>query len=109
MKGPVLLHVVTTKGKGHPLAERNPKRYHGIAAASSGDNGRSNSQVFGEMLCRLAKEDDRIVAVTAAMAEGTGLSRFQEQFPDRFFDAGIAEQHALVLAAGLAVGGSGRS
>jgi 1-deoxy-D-xylulose-5-phosphate synthase len=105
MKGPVLLHVVTTKGKGHPLAERNPKRYHGIAAASSGDNGRSNSQVFGEMLCRLAKEDDRIVAVTAAMAEGTGLSRFQEQFPDRFFDVGIAEQHALVLAAGLAVGG----
>ena len=105
MKGPVLLHVVTTKGKGHPLAERNPRQYHGIAAASSGENGPSNSRLFGETLCRMAKEDDRIVAVTAAMAEGTGLSVFQQQFPDRFFDVGIAEQHALVLAAGLAVGG----
>ncbi|MGI6035913.1 MAG: 1-deoxy-D-xylulose-5-phosphate synthase [Limnochordia bacterium] len=105
MKGPVLLHVVTTKGKGHPLAERNPKQYHGISAASSSADRPSNSQVFGEMLCRLAKNNERIVAVTAAMAEGTGLSLFQQHFPDRFFDVGIAEQHALTLAAGLAAGG----
>ncbi len=109
-EGPVLIHVVTTKGKGYSLAEQNPEGFHGIApffleSAQSRNHEKSNSAVFGETLCALAEKDERIVAVTAAMPAGTGLSGFSERFPKRFFDVGIAEQHAVTLCAGMAANG----
>ena len=107
---PVLIHVVTTKGKGYTLAEQNPEGFHGIApffleSAKSAKQEKSNSAVFGETLCELAERDGRIVAVTAAMPAGTGLSDFARRFPTRFFDVGIAEQHAVTLCAGMAAEG----
>ncbi len=114
IKGPVLLHVLTQKGKGYEPAERNPPKFHGIGAfnTESGEvkggkpgSAVSYTKVFGETLIDLAREDDRIVAITAAMAEGTGLNPFSELFPTRFFDVGIAEQHAVTFAAGLACQG----
>lgn len=110
--GPVLIHVLTKKGKGYPPAENNAAKYHGIPGfeistghlrKSSGDP--TFSRIFGESLVELAKEDHRIVAITAAMPEGTGLVDFARLFPERFFDVGIAEQHAVTMAAGLARGG----
>jgi 1-deoxy-D-xylulose-5-phosphate synthase len=110
---PVLLHVSTKKGKGYPPAEKNPVYFHGVGCFNA-DTGKSlnkqctvptYTQVFGETLLQLAKEDERIVAVTAAMPEGTGLVKFAEAYPDRFFDVGIAEQHAVTFAAGLAAEG----
>ncbi|MFH2093936.1 MAG: 1-deoxy-D-xylulose-5-phosphate synthase [Pseudomonadota bacterium] len=109
-KDPVLLHVTTKKGKGYPPAEKNPVYFHGVGSFSV-DTGVSQkslnpipsyTQVFGHQMIRLAKENKKIVAVTAAMPEGTGLIEFSKQFPERFFDVGIAEQHAVTFSAGLA-------
>lgn len=110
IEGPVLIHAVTTKGKGYRLAEQNPESFHGIApffleSAKSTKQERTNSAVFGETLCALAERDERIVAVTAAMPAGTGLTDFSKKFPNRFFDVGIAEQHAATLCAGMAANG----
>ena len=109
IKGPVLIHVVTKKGKGYTLAEENPDKFHGISAYNkeTGEVKKSKnySKVFGEKLVEMATKDSKIVAVTAAMRDGTGLKEFSEKFPDRFFDVGIAEQHALGLIAGMARGG----
>ena len=109
INGPVLIHVVTKKGKGYKLAEENPDKFHGISAYNkeTGEVKKSKnySKVFGEKLVKIASEDKKIVAVTAAMRDGTGLKEFSEKFPDRFFDVGIAEQHALGLIAGMARAG----
>lgn len=111
LKGPVLVHVVTKKGKGYKPAEENPDKYHSTSSfdietgKSKKEKGIDYSKVFGEKLVDLAKENRKIIAITAAMCDGTGLSKFKKQFPERFFDAGIAEQHALGLAAGMAKDG----
>lgn len=106
---PVLLHVRTVKGKGYPPAERNPDEFHGVAPFHISDGspkqestGNSFSSVFGETLCRLAQQDTRICAITAAMQPGTGLNLFAMEFRERFFDVGIAEGHAVTMAAGMA-------
>ena len=104
---PCLVHVITKKGYGYEPAEREPERFHGIGAfdpltGEERSSGKDFSSVFGEALCQLAAADDRVTAITAAMKEGTGLSAFQERFPDRFFDVGIAEEHACALAGGMA-------
>lgn len=107
---PVLIHVLTRKGKGYSFAEENPKAFHGISSFNV-ETGKpvksagSFSSVFGKKLCFLASEDERICAITAAMQEGTGLTAFSEKFPERFFDTGIAEEHAVTFAGGLACGG----
>jgi 1-deoxy-D-xylulose-5-phosphate synthase len=111
--GPVLVHVMTKKGYGYPPAENDPGRFHGIGTfdLQSGKSlvtvktPPSYTAVFGDTLVRLAEEDSKIIAITAAMPEGTGLAPFARAFPRRFFDVGIAEQHALTFAAGLAVEG----
>ena len=110
MRRPVLLHAVTVKGYGCDFAAANPDVYHGIGGfdAVSGKpvaGGDTFSQAFGDCLCELAKTDPSIYAMTAAMTEGTGLSRFAAQYPDRFWDVGIAEEHAVTFASGLATGG----
>jgi 1-deoxy-D-xylulose-5-phosphate synthase len=110
--GPILLHVRTVKGKGYELAEKDPVYWHGPAPFKV-DTGEvalktsppSYTAVFAEALCRLAEKDPRIVGITAAMPEGTGIDRFARRFPDRAFDVGIAEQHAVLFAAGLATQG----
>ena len=110
---PILVHVVTQKGRGFPPAEERPTAFHGVGpfdpcngacapGSSSASCTPSYTEVFGQTLVRLAEADPRIVAVTAAMPEGTGLDRFRDRFPQRFFDVGIAEQHAVTFAAGLA-------
>ncbi len=108
LEGPVLLHVRTVKGKGYAPAEAEPDRFHGVGrfdpdtgAALSG-GGENFSKVFGETLCELAEKDPRICAVTAAMQPGTGLDNFAKRFPERFFDVGIAEGHAVTMCAGMA-------
>ncbi|MCB1422532.1 MAG: 1-deoxy-D-xylulose-5-phosphate synthase [Nitratireductor sp.] len=109
-KGPVLIHVVTRKGKGYPPAEEAADKYHGVskfdvitgAQAKPPANAPSYTKVFGQALTQEAGHDDRIVGITAAMPNGTGIDIFQESFPDRTFDVGIAEQHAVTFAAGLA-------
>ncbi len=113
MKEPALLHVTTKKGKGYPPAEKNPVYFHGVGSfeiKTGNSNGKKNgiptyTEVFGETMIRLAREDEKIIAVTAAMPEGTGLAKFHEMFPERFFDVGIAEQHGVTFAAGLATEG----
>jgi 1-deoxy-D-xylulose-5-phosphate synthase len=109
---PVLLHVTTKKGKGYPFAEQNPVFFHGVGCfeVETGQcpqktGASSYTDVFGKTLVALAETDERIVAITAAMPEGTGLVPFSEAHPDRFFDVGIAEQHAVTFAAGLATEG----
>ena len=110
LKEPVLLHVSTQKGKGYPPAEKNPVHFHGctqfeVATGNCLDQKSPNpsyTQVFGDTMVQLAKEDQKIIAVTAAMPEGTGLAQFSELFPERFFDVGIAEQHGVTFAAGMA-------
>ena len=109
---PLLIHIVTRKGYGYDLAERQPEKYHGIApffvenGMKRGNGSKNNAaEVAGDALIRLAAEDNRIVAITAAMAGGTGLTQFASYYPNRFFDVGIAEQHAVSMAAGLARGG----
>ena len=113
LEGPILIHVITKKGKGYRPAEMNPSRFHGVPPfvietgefKSSQKNPPTYTEVFGETLCRLAKENKRLIAITAAMQSGTGLEEFARQFPDRFYDIGIAEQHAVTFAAGLALEG----
>lgn len=107
---PVLLHISTTKGKGYDFAEKHPSAYHGISKfdVDSGEyieNSTNFSSEFGKKLCELAESSDKVCAVTAAMSLGTGLKEFSEKYNDRFFDVGIAEQHAVTFASGLAKGG----
>ncbi len=108
VEGPVLVHVLTKKGKGYKIAEENPDKFHGTSpfCIETGklkkEKKTDYSKIFGDKLIELAKKDDRIVAVTASMKDGTGLSEFQKKFPDRFFDVGIAEQHTVSMAAGMA-------
>ena len=107
---PVIIHVITKKGKGYKFAEESPEQYHGVSPFNIDtgvvpSNNKTYSEVFGNKLCELAKENKKIVAITAAMKDGTGLSRFSEMFKERFYDVGIAEQHALTLAAGIAKNG----
>ncbi len=109
-KDPALLHVVTTKGKGYKFAEKDAASFHGIGSfnVDTGEpiSSKQNfSGVFGEELCRLAKADKRVCAITAAMRTGTGLVDFSKTYKDRFFDVGIAEEHAITFASGMAVGG----
>lgn len=108
----VLVHVMTKKGKGYGPAEENPARFHGtgpfdIETGEPKTSGGVDSytDVFSKVLTDIGKKDEKVVAITAAMADGTGLSRFARRFPDRFFDVGIAEEHAMTFAAGLAAGG----
>jgi 1-deoxy-D-xylulose-5-phosphate synthase len=111
--GPTLLHVVTQKGKGYPHAEKLPVKYHGVtqfdistgAFHKAPAKALSYTAVFGKTVCELAEKDPRVVAITAAMSEGTGLDEFARKFPQRFFDVGIAEQHAVDFAVGLACEG----
>jgi 1-deoxy-D-xylulose-5-phosphate synthase len=114
LQGPVLVHTLTTKGRGYPPAEQNPTSFHGIGCfepssgqrlRSSGSSRPAYSAVFGQTLLSLAEQDPTIVAITAAMPEGTGLGDFKDRLPDRFFDVGICEQHAVTFAAGLAMQG----
>lgn len=107
-KVPVLLHVVTKKGKGYAPAEKEPDKFHSIASfnletgKTNGKKEKDYSQIFGDKLVELAKENNKIIAITAAMKDGTGLTKFAKEFPERFFDIGIAEQHAIGMAAGAA-------
>ncbi|MBZ5669257.1 MAG: 1-deoxy-D-xylulose-5-phosphate synthase [Acidobacteriia bacterium] len=111
--GPTLVHIVTQKGKGYPHAEMLPVKYHGVTQfdVSTGvfhpaaNKAPSYTGVFGKAICEVAAKDPRVVAITAAMSEGTGLAEFSKRFPDRFFDVGIAEQHAVTFATGLACEG----
>ncbi len=134
MKGPLLVHIITKKGKGYAPAEKEPEKYHGIgpmmeakrntlnakcntparngqARIGQARNGQDvkrsvgMSEMFGKTLCNLAQNDNRIIAISAGMCLGTGLTEFQRQFPDRFFDVGISEQHAITFASGLALAG----
>ena len=108
VNGPVLIHVLTTKGKGYEIAEKNPDKFHATSpfyidtGESKKAKGKDYSKVFGDKLVELAKSNEKIVAVTASMKDGTGLTRFSQEFPYRFFDIGIAEQHAITMAAGMA-------
>lgn len=108
---PVIIHVKTIKGKGYAPAEENPTKFHGIGKFNkeTGEtitkSSNNYSKVFGNKLAEMAKDNDKIVAITAAMKDGVGLTKFAEEYPDRFFDVGIAEQHAITFAAGLAQNG----
>ena len=112
LDGPLLVHVLTTKGKGYKFAEDTPDKYHGVGTfdivtgkGAAKAAAKSYTDVFGETIVRLAEEDPKVVAITAAMPDGTGLNEFAKRFPDRFFDVGIAEQHAMAFAAGMAADG----
>ncbi len=114
LKGPILVHVITRKGRGYLPAEIDPARFHSISPflietgeplSSQTKTPPTFTEVFGETLCRLARENKRLIAITAAMQSGTGLEKFSKEFPDRFYDIGIAEQHAVTFAAGLALEG----
>lgn len=113
LKGPQFLHVITKKGQGYKLAEANPILYHGVGKfdasqgiqAGKGGGKLTYTQVFGDWLCDMAAADPRLVGITPAMGEGSGLVRFAERFPERYYDVGIAEQHAVTFAAGLACEG----
>ena len=111
--GPILLHVITEKGRGHPFPQPNKEKYHAVGKfdvhsgepVKSKSNAPSYTKVYAESLIQEAEKDDKIVAITAAMPSGTGLNHFEERFPDRYFDVGIAEQHAVTFAAGMATEG----
>ncbi|HEX8043017.1 1-deoxy-D-xylulose-5-phosphate synthase [Candidatus Deferrimicrobium sp.] len=113
LKGPVLLHVLTKKGKGYPFAEESPALFHGVGpfdratgmVKPSRERADTYTTVFGNTLVEMAEKDERIVAITAAMTDGTGLTEFARRFPGRFYDVGIAEQHAVTFAAGLSCRG----
>ncbi|MBU8920232.1 MAG: 1-deoxy-D-xylulose-5-phosphate synthase, partial [Bacteroidales bacterium] len=107
--GPIMIHAMTKKGKGYQFAEKDAEKFHGVGSfykktggSKSSPGKESYSRFFGKTLCNIASKDEKVVAVTAAMKEGTGLSEFAEKFPERFFDVGISEQHAVTFAAGLA-------
>ncbi len=108
---PVLIHVLTKKGKGYEIAEKNPDKFHATGpfdietGKGKKEKGKDYSKVFGDKLVELAKKNEKIVAITASMKDGTGLTKFSKEFSERFFDIGIAEQHALGLAAGMAIDG----
>ncbi len=109
-KGPRLLHIITRKGKGYEPAEDDPVTYHAVSkfnpetgmSKSTEQSSPTYSQVFGDWICDMAAEDPRLMAITPAMREGSGLVRYSQEYPDRYFDVGIAEQHAVTLAAGMA-------
>jgi len=112
LKGPILLHVITQKGRGYKPAEKDPTCFHGVGAFDretgkqhSGSGAPSYTKVFGEALVRIAQQNPLVIAITAGMTSGTGLEKFQQLFADRFYDVGIAEQHAITFAAGLAAEG----
>lgn len=112
LKGPRLLHVITHKGHGYAPAVADPVKYHGVTpfnpnvgVVSDKSTAPTYTQIFGEWLCEMAARDTRLAAITPAMREGSGLVKFEQQFPDRYFDVGIAEQHSVTLAAGLAAQG----
>lgn len=112
IKGAVLLHVITQKGRGYAPAERHPARFHGAepfdieTGIPSKPRDKANyTDIFSTVMCKLGQRDEKVVAITAAMPDGTGLKRFRNMYPDRFFDVGIAEKHAVTFAAGLAAGG----
>ncbi len=111
IEGPLLMHVITKKGKGYKFAEERPNEFHGVSAFNieTGEalkkSSQSYSDYFGMKMCELAEKNENVVAITAAMTDGTGLRDFAEKFPNRIYDAGIAEQHAVTMAAGLAASG----
>lgn len=112
VKGAVMIHAITQKGKGYTPAERHPARFHGAepfdietGIPSHPRTVANYTDIFSTVMCKLGQRDERIVAITAAMPDGTGLKRFRNMYPDRFFDVGIAEEHAVTFAAGLAAGG----
>lgn len=112
LKGPILLHVITQKGRGYKPAEEDPTCFHGVGAFDretgkqlSSAGAPSYTKVFGEALVRIAGQNPRVIAITAGMTSGTGLEKFQQLYPDRFYDVGIAEQHAITFAAGMAAEG----
>jgi 1-deoxy-D-xylulose-5-phosphate synthase len=113
LKGPQLLHVVTRKGKGYQPAEQDPCEFHGVGkfdpttgkSQGTGSEAKTYTQVFGEWICDTARQDDKLIAITPAMREGSGLVEFSESFPQRYFDVGIAEQHSVTMAAGMACDG----
>ena len=112
MKGPILIHVKTKKGKGYRIAEERPSSFHGVSpfCIATGESLKKNksttfSDAFGESLCEIVAINPKVVGITAAMPEGTGLLEFSKRYPKHFFDVGIAEQHAVTFAAGLAAGG----
>ncbi|WP_174874461.1 1-deoxy-D-xylulose-5-phosphate synthase [Vogesella oryzae] len=114
LSGPQFLHIVTKKGQGYKLAENDPVKYHGVtkfdpvnglAAGKSGSSKPQYTQIFGDWLCDMAKQDTRLVGITPAMREGSGMVRFEKEHPDRYFDVAIAEQHAVTFAAGMACDG----
>ncbi|MEZ5581835.1 MAG: 1-deoxy-D-xylulose-5-phosphate synthase [Candidatus Competibacteraceae bacterium] len=113
LKGPRLLHIMTRKGKGYKLAEEGPVKYHAVSvfdpargmASGKTDSSPTYTQVFGEWLCDMAEQDERLTAITPAMREGSGLVQFAQRFPNRYFDVAIAEQHSVTLAAGMACDG----
>lgn len=112
IKGPVLLHVMTQKGKGYDFAEKSPSKFHGVnpfkiktGESVSSKPALTYSEIAGNTLVECAEQDEKIIAITAAMPSGTGLNNFANKYPDRFFDVGIAEQHAVTFAAGIAAGG----
>ena len=114
LRGPQLLHIITRKGKGYPPAEADPVKYHGVAAPfdpgvgiepTGASSGPTYSQVFGDWLCDMAARDERLVGITPAMREGSKMERFAREHPQRYFDVGIAEQHSVTVAAGMACEG----
>ncbi|MCX7965130.1 MAG: 1-deoxy-D-xylulose-5-phosphate synthase [Syntrophorhabdaceae bacterium] len=111
LKGPILIHVVTKKGKGYTFAEDDPSRFHGVSTfeIETGNSIKTGSttytDIFGDTIIEIAKNDEKVVAITAAMGLGTGLDKFSKIFPDRFYDIGIAEEHGVTFAAALALGG----
>ncbi len=113
LKGPQFLHVITKKGKGYKLAEQDPVKYHGVSSfdpdqgieSTEKKGGPTYSQIFGEWLCDMAASDTRLVALTPAMREGSGLVKFEQLYPERYFDVAIAEQHCVNVAAGMACEG----
>ncbi|MCO4797648.1 MAG: 1-deoxy-D-xylulose-5-phosphate synthase [Colwelliaceae bacterium] len=113
LKGPQLLHIATKKGKGYHAAEQDPIKYHAVPKFNPAETSLpaskpslpTYSQIFGDWLCKTAEHDEKLVAITPAMREGSGMVEFSQRFPDKYFDVAIAEQHAITFAAGLAIGG----
>jgi len=113
LKGPQILHIATTKGKGYHAAEQDPIKYHAVPKFNPNDTSLPKSQpslptysqIFGDWLCKTAEQDPKLVAITPAMREGSGMVEFSQRFPDQYYDVAIAEQHAVTYAAGLAIGG----